>query len=285
MGLTPTLLLAFVSVFIAFFAGFTPAIVLFMVLFVPLGFLIGRIFPEQGWKSGIWPSIGYSIWLVFILYSIFSFNYRYPDFVRTEFFPSAALLYLSPAAVALASSNFGSRLSKRSLSYLLLVFAVIAATFAYIASIDTFKTESVSIPSTLAESSDLHVTAEIKCGKTRSKNYMHFFNSDNLYCGETKIFVSRKPSHIILPATLSVVIDGVEEEVAIWPLNAVGGDAIPVNPRKPETYGNAVTWQANFPWHKVARNKRVELKWGQIEFEIGKAELERVRDRLDELRD
>lgn len=274
-GSLSILVLFLVGSVIAYLFGILPLVLLFGITFLLTGVLIGRAFPEQGWRSGIWLSIPYSIWLAFALINLFSFNREHNGvFVRVEFFPVAAFLYLMPIVIGCASAYVGSDFSRKSVSLLAIGLILTSAAAIYIGFNSASATEKDTFSFNLVENKDLHLMAEITCERMIQKNYMRFFNTDRSDCSYSKISVLRKPRDYPLPTNVSLTIKDTKESRPISPEIGILG----VTDSFKQDFDNTKVWVSDIPWLKIAKSDRVNFTWGKINIDFGESEFRNLRE-------
>lgn len=280
-GSAPTLALFVGGGFIVYLFGILSLVLLFGIIFLAIGISIGRAFPEQGWRSGIWLSIPYLIWLAVALIYLFSFNLEQNGvFLRIEFFPVAAFLYLTPIVIACAGSYVGSDFSRKSVSLLVASLVLTFAAVIYVGFLSASTTEKDTFSFSLIENKDLHLTAEITCERMIGKNYMRFFNTDRTDCSYSKLFVLKKPSDYPLPLTISVTTGGVEESLSVSPQLDATGDVFGLDASKQQDFNNTTIWLAFVPWQRIARSQQGKFTWGKINIDFGESELKNLRETI-----
>jgi hypothetical protein len=273
-GSVATLFLFLPGSLIAFLFGILSLVLLFGVTFSVIGIISGRFFPEQSWRSGIWLGIPYLFWLAFTLFNIYFFNRENNGvFLRVEFFPVAAFLYVFPILTACAGAYFGSDNSRNSVSVLAGGWILTFAAVVYVG-LSSTATKKDIFSFDFLEGDELHLQVEVTCERMIGKNYMSFFNTDRSDCSYSKISVLKKPRDYSLPTNISLTIENAKESRPIWPEIGILG----VTNSFRQDFDNTKVWVSDIPWLKIAKSDRVNFTWGKINIDLEEPEFEHLRE-------
>ena len=188
-------------------------------------------------------------------------------FWQFEFFPIAALLYLSCPLLVLLTSHIFTRPGVTSGSLLLVGLAFTLAGHIYIAEHTHGVTRSSTTTVQFPESERFSLRADVTCEYTPQKNYFFFRSSDFGNCNNAQFRFIRRAPDLKVAWNAYWTIDGIEE---FYSAGSWSGT---------EDLSNG-EYFSGIPSAKIAKAEKVHLKWGDVELDLQEPQFTQFRSMI-----